>query len=527
MQLRRLRHDRLDRRRRRTRSRRRDRARHRAHGAQPGDRPRGRARRGQRRHRGRPEAEPPTATPEYGERVDDAPTDDGARRPRSRTDVELRHRLEARPVPIARAGSARKQTTWLHHPSGHPPTPVRRPGDPLTWLGVIIVGLFAHQRARRASGAAVPGPRSSRSTSGRHADHPRGADRGRQSRPTEEQLDQAVTIIRQRVDASGVGEAEITTAGRPEHRRPDPGHSRRGDARPHRGVGAARAARRARAAAARDDLRRRATARRRRTRRPTRRWRPTPTAEPTNGSDPAWITPALQAEFDAFDCAEPRRRPGERRAGRRAARSPATPTARPSTSSARSRSTARTSIDATQRHGHAADRRHTGQWAVNLQFDDAGHRGLRRGQPAPVRPAGQRRRNQFAFVLDGTCSPRPPMNGDHHSTATRRSPATSPRSRRRSLADQLKFGALPLSFTVAELRHDLGDARHRSSCRSASSPASSASSLVVIYSLFQYRALGFVTIASLVVDRRAHLPHDHASWRGAWASACRSPASRA
>ena len=28
----------------------------------------------------------------------------------------------------------------------------------------------------------------------------------------------------------------------------------------------------------------------------------TPTASPTDGSDPAWITPALQAEFDNFDC---------------------------------------------------------------------------------------------------------------------------------------------------------------------------------------------------------------------------------
>ncbi len=41
--------------------------------------------------------------------------------------------------------------------------------------------------------------------------------------PSTEQLDQAAAIIRQRVDASGVAEADITTEGGQKHRRPDPG----------------------------------------------------------------------------------------------------------------------------------------------------------------------------------------------------------------------------------------------------------------------------------------------------------------
>src|SRR5690606_32621867 len=31
----------------------------------------------------------------------------------------------------------------------------------------------------------------------------------------------------------------------------------------------------------------------------------TPTAEPTNGSDPSWVTDALYAQFLSYDCADP------------------------------------------------------------------------------------------------------------------------------------------------------------------------------------------------------------------------------
>jgi preprotein translocase subunit SecD len=49
--------------------------------------------------------------------------------------------------------------------------------------------------------------------------------------------------------------------------------------------------------------------------------------------------------------------------------------------------------------------------------------------------------------------------------------------------------------------------------------------LVALYSLIVYRALGFVIIASLGVMGCSPTSRC-ASWRGAWASACRWPASR-
>jgi preprotein translocase subunit SecD len=67
-----------------------------------------------------------------------------------------------------------------------------------------------------------------------------------------------------------------------------------------------------------------------------------------------------------------------------------------------------------------------------------------------------------------------------------------------NLASQVKFGALPLSFTVQtdeKISATLGEEQlHRGLLAGLIGLA-----LVVLYSLLQYRALGFVTVASLVV----------------------------
>ena len=68
----------------------------------------------------------------------------------------------------------------------------------------------------------------------------------------------------------------------------------------------------------------------------------------------------------------------------------------------------------------------------------------------------------------------------------------------KTLADQLKFGALPISFTVQstdKISATLGTAQLAAGLIAGAIGLL----LVVIYSLFQYRLLGFVTVASLVV----------------------------
>jgi preprotein translocase subunit SecD len=68
----------------------------------------------------------------------------------------------------------------------------------------------------------------------------------------------------------------------------------------------------------------------------------------------------------------------------------------------------------------------------------------------------------------------------------------------RSLADQLKFGALPLSF-VEQTSIDISPTLGSEQLRYGLIAGLIGLFLVVVYSLIQYRALGFVTVASILV----------------------------
>ena len=68
----------------------------------------------------------------------------------------------------------------------------------------------------------------------------------------------------------------------------------------------------------------------------------------------------------------------------------------------------------------------------------------------------------------------------------------------RLLADQLKFGALPISFSL-QTQDDISPQLGSEQLRRGLLAGAIGLLLVVIYSLFQYRALGLVTVASLVV----------------------------
>ena len=68
----------------------------------------------------------------------------------------------------------------------------------------------------------------------------------------------------------------------------------------------------------------------------------------------------------------------------------------------------------------------------------------------------------------------------------------------RSLSDQLKFGALPLSF-VEQTSIDISPTLGSEQLRYGLVAGLIGLFLVVVYSLLQYRALGFVTVASILV----------------------------
>ena len=131
-----------------------------------------------------------------------------------------------------------------------------------------------------------------------------GADTEDGADPTQEQLDQAAAIIRQRVDASGVGEADITTEGGRNIVVQIPGAAdeetrNRIEASAKLELRAVIAATDAATSFVGEDGQQTPFPS------PDPSLESVPSPAPTDGSDIAWVTPKLQAEFLAFDCADP------------------------------------------------------------------------------------------------------------------------------------------------------------------------------------------------------------------------------
>jgi preprotein translocase subunit SecD len=134
-------------------------------------------------------------------------------------------------------------------------------------------------------------------------------------------------------------------------------------------------------------------------------------------------------------------------------------------------------------------------WGVNLEFDATGSE-----QFADVTTrlnALTGAQNQFAIVLDGRVITAPATNSVITNGQAQITGSFTQDSSK-ALADQLKFGALPIGFEV--LSRDVISATLGSTQLTSGIIAGIIGLvLVVIYSLFQYRLLGLVTVASLVV----------------------------
>ncbi|MFE1645071.1 protein translocase subunit SecD [Microbacterium sp. P01] len=305
--------------------------------------------------------------------------------------------------------------------------------------------------------------------------------------PTDEQLTQAVSIIRQRVDASGVGEADVTTEGGRNIVVQIPGQA---DEETRQRIQASaqlqlRAVLYTGAPATSfvgDDGASTPYPT------PDPALPATPTIAPTDGSDVSWITPALQAQFLAYDCSN---------AENDAANAPKDqPLITCDTTGSVKYILGPVELDGTAIDDATFGLQQTnGQWAVNLNFDDAGTQTFGEisqrlyGKTAPL--------NQFAFVLDGSVLSAPSMNGvilDGNPSIT----GSFTQETAKTLADQLKYGALPLSFQVVSsdtISATLGSQQLQIGFIAGLIGLI----LVAIYSLVVYRALGSVIIASLIV----------------------------
>ena len=316
---------------------------------------------------------------------------------------------------------------------------------------------------------------------------------------TQEQLDQAVAIIRDRVDAAGVSEAEVTSQGGANVVVTIPGvpddqtlariqSSAKLEFRPVIYT----------AAASTSTVTPEPTATPAdggATPTPTPTYSDERTAEPTDASDPSWVTEQMYQDFLAFDCAtlldgstaaapvdEPLITCDEQ--GDKFILGPV-------------EVSGERIADASAGLVTNSQGQTTNVWGVYITFDGQGteefanvtERLFSYGQNDP--------RNRFAIVLDGKVISAPTTNA----VITNGKPVISgsfTQASAKTLADSLKFGALPIGFEVQSsetISATLGSAQLASGLIAGLIGMV----LVVIYSLFQYRLLGLVTVASLVV----------------------------
>lgn len=313
---------------------------------------------------------------------------------------------------------------------------------------------------------------------------------------TEEDIDQAIGIIRQRVDSSGVAEAEITSQGgrnivvalpgtpseetlelvrtsaqlrfRPVllEMPPGPVEDADGDGEPDPEPTV-----------------------------PAEELADTPETEPASPSDLAWLTPAVERRYLTLDCTDPANRVGG--GGDDAAKAFVTcspdgavkyvlgPVEIEGSEIAQASSGLRTTAQGVV----------TNEWVVQLEFSSAGTAAFSETTQRLLTLSPPQ--NRFAMVLDGLVISAPSVNdpitngqAEISGSFTRESAAT--------LANQLSFGSLPLSLEVQseeQISATLGaEQLQRGLLAGAIGLA-----LVVVYTVLTYRGLAVVTVASLTV----------------------------
>jgi preprotein translocase subunit SecD len=371
-------------------------------------------------------------------------------------------------------------------------TPVKKAWRSLTWLGVVIAALVGLNTLGVLTGEGSWTPKLALDLEGGTqiilAPKLESGDS-----VSSEQLNQAVSIIRQRIDSAGVSESEINTQGGQNIVVSIPGtpddetinrieSSAKLEFRPVLVAGQPSDA------SVGGDESASATP----TPSPDASAQATPTAQPTDASDLNHVTPALQEQYDAFNCAD-------------ADTGTVPPADKPLVTCEVDGSvkyilgpvevSGENISDASNGQVTTQSGATTGEWAVNIKFDG---KGSDQFADVTTRLSGlQGVQNQFAIVLDNKVISAPRTlavitNGEPQITGNFTQESS------KALADQLKFGALPLSFTV-QSQDTISATLGSTQLASGLIAGLIGLILVVLYSLAQYRLLGLVTIASLTV----------------------------
>jgi preprotein translocase subunit SecD len=373
--------------------------------------------------------------------------------------------------------------------------PVKKAWRSLTWLGVIVVALILVLAGGIIFATATITPKLGLDLEG-GTEIILAPQLESGQKVTSDELNQAVSIIRERVDASGVSEAQVNTQGNnitvDIPGTPDAAtmnrikSSAKLELRPVLLTGAP------------TNTFVGANGKNTPYPSPTPGLQSVPTSKPTNDSDTAYITPALQAQYNAFDCGSLKNDTTN-----------VAPSDKPlitCDTDANGNSQNKYILGPVEVSGSdisnataglvtSSQGTTTGEWSVNLVFNAQGTKDFATvserlvGLSTPL--------NQFAFVLDGKVLSAPVMQG----VITNGQPQITGNFTQASataLADQLKFGALPISFKV-QSDNTISATLGSSQLQSGLIAGLIGLALVVVYTLFQYRLLGLVTITSLVV----------------------------
>lgn len=390
-----------------------------------------------------------------------------------------------------------------------PPTSRRHPARTLLTLALVVIAVFGAIFAGTRLSDATWTPKLALDLEGgtQLILAPVAQD---ESQVTSETISQAIEVIRQRVDSSGVAEAEITSQGgsnivvglpgRPSEETLDLVRtSAQMEFRPVLAVAAPTPTETptptptdgATDAATEDEAATDGDAAEEPSDEPTK-------AAPDSPSDiDYYATPAVQARFSELDCTDPANLTG----GESSDSERALVTCDPD-------GTAKYLLGPVEIEGaHIANANSglqvtstgavTNKWVVNLEFDGQGT-----GEFADVTERLQALtspQNQFGIVLDGLVISAPSLSpGVVIRDGKAEISGSFDRDSATSLANQLKFGALPLNFEV-QSQEQISATLGSEQLEKGLIAGLVGLVLVVLFSLLLYRALGLVTVASLII----------------------------
>ena len=385
-------------------------------------------------------------------------------------------------------------------------TPARKAWRNLAWLGVIIIGLaglnvidfFTSSVPKGTSQFATFAPKLGLDLIG-GTEIILQPQLAKGETVSSDQLNQAVAIIRERIDAAGVSEPSISTQGQGGSENIQVQIPGKLDAETQsRITKAAKLSFRAvlettAATAATSSPTATPGATSTPTPSPSVPLSNTPTSKPTNGSDLAYVTPKIAAEYADFNC----KSDAALSANLAPANEPlvtcdSTGTEKFVLGPVELSGTAITDAEAalvTTSQGAS-----TGEWGVNITFNSAGGSKFEAIGTRLISLTSPR--NQFAVVLDGQVITNPQVEGVSSSPQIT---GNFTQTSATTLAQQLKFGALPISFKVLTSQN-VSAALGSASLFGGLLAGAIGLLLVIFYSLLQYRVLGLVTIASLAIS---------------------------